>query len=78
MVEKVPIPYQVMLEYFYQLSFRGRIEAHKIRKTITWRFRMPRQVVTKIFKELKDMNLIMFEDNRYVKILWRPAIPIFS
>lgn len=61
---KIPVVYQVIVEKIEVLSFKGRIDTGEVRKTLRKVFRMPRQKITTILKEMQDLDLIKFETEK--------------
>lgn len=60
------------MDKIFQRSYKGRIETGKVRTILTYFFRIPHQCVQSIYRELKEMGLIEFENHRIIIVKWKP------
>ena len=65
----IPSIYQVITDKFQEDCDGNFIEVRRAREILTYIFRMPRQKVNTIFKELSEMGLVRFENCRSLEIL---------
>ena len=71
-MEKVPTLYQSILRRLYNSSDGGKIEIFKARRLISMIFKIPKQKLFKVFRELQEMDAIEFSKRRYILILYHP------
>ena len=66
---KIPIPYQIIVDKFEQLAFKGKVPTGKASWVLRFIFRMPKQKIMRIFLEMQEYKLIKFKENgggRYI------------
>ena len=68
---KIPILYKAVMDKVYERSYNGEIETGKLRMLLTYFFRIPRQLIQGIYRELQEYDLIEFKNHRIVIIHWR-------
>lgn len=69
MERKVQIPYKLIMERMKLNSYKGEIEVFRARRIITFIYRFPKEQVNRIFKEMKELGLIEFDNLRKIRLL---------
>jgi len=67
--QKIQIPYLIIMERLRKNSYKDEIEVYKVRRIITFIYRFPRPYLSKIFKEMKELGLIEFNNLRMIRLL---------
>jgi len=60
----VPIPYQVILEHFDRVAFKQKIEIAEAKRILRYIYRMPRDKIFSIFREMRDLGYVEVENTR--------------
>lgn len=65
---EIPILYQVIVKRFKNDSWEGKIEVNKARQILTYIYRVPKNKICLLFKELRELGMIAFENKRWIHI----------
>ena len=65
---KVPLLYQIILDWMYSESYLGKIEVRKARYILGHRYRIPKIKMVHLFNEMKDLGFIEFENHKNILI----------
>ncbi len=61
---KIPIPYQVIIERLERQAFKGVLSKGAANQVMSYIFRMPKDRLTAIFKEMTELKLIKFQQEQ--------------
>lgn len=68
-VTKVPIVYLIFLQRFSAMSFNDMIEVHRARRLLTMTHHIPRDKVSTVLREMKELGLIESNGQRHIKLM---------
>jgi hypothetical protein len=71
---RVPKIYEKVVERMWEESFQGKLSTGKARHILGWRFKLKRQDMMPILKEMQYYKLIKITNSggRFILILWNP------
>ncbi len=72
---KVLTVYLDLIERFYKFTdMQDRITIDKARQILSMHYHFPRNRITAILNDLKDLGLINLANCRWIYVLWKPPI----
>ncbi len=71
-MDKIQIPYKVMMERMIKFSRGDTVNINVARRVFTYYYRMPRQLINSMFRELKTCGAIVPLDKQTIRVLWTP------
>lgn len=66
---RIPIPYQIIMDKVKeQMGMDGKIETHRLKTILTYRFHFHKTNSTRILCEMKELGLIEFENHKMIVV----------